>query len=206
MSRGCAASMASAVHAAAGMFFDGWHSLIRVVSLAAATYVLLLAALRVAGTQALAKMSAYDMVITIALGSIVATIPLGTGVTLADGVAVIATYLGLQALMRRVLKSWPPGRHLAKNEPRLVLWDGHLLESPMRQVNVTDQEVRAAVRKSGIGSLAMVQAVVLENDGEWSVIRRTAVDDRSALAGVDSLPEAAAPAAARRHRSAPGVR
>jgi uncharacterized membrane protein YcaP (DUF421 family) len=166
------------------MFFDGWQSIARVVLLATGTYVLLIAALRVAGTQALAKMSAYDLVITIALGSIVATIPLGTGVTLADGAAVIVSYLGLQAVMRRTLKAWLPGRHLVKNAPRLVVWDGRLLDAPLRQANVTDREVRAAIRKAGIGSVGDVQAVVLENDGEWSVIGRTHTDDLSALAGV----------------------
>lgn len=184
------------------MFFDGWQSIGRVVLLAAGTYGLLIAALRVAGAQALAKMSAYDLVITIALGSIVATIPLGTGVTLADGLAVIATYLGLQAATRRTLKTWAPARHLAKNEPRLVLWDGRLLDDPLRQVHVTADEVRAAVRKAGIGSLAQVHAVVLENDGEWSVIGRTDTDELSALAGVGSIGSRAG----RQHAEGPGAR
>ena len=166
------------------MLFDGWQSMGRVVLLALGTYVLLIAALRVAGAQALAKMSAYDLVITVALGSIVATIPLSSGVTLADGLAVVVTYLGLQALMRTVIKHWPTGRRVVKNPPALVLWDGHMLDEPMRRVNVTDHEVRAAVRKAGMASLAQVQAVVLENDGEWSVVGRTEAQELTALRDV----------------------
>jgi hypothetical protein len=86
------------------MLFDGWSSIGQIVLLAVGTYVLLIVALRVAGAQALAKMSAYDLVITIALGSIVATIPLSSGVSLADGAAIVVTYLGIQALTRASVK------------------------------------------------------------------------------------------------------
>lgn len=167
------------------IFFDGWQSVGRIVLLALCTYVLLIAALRVAGEQALAKMSAYDMVITIALGSIVATIPLSSGVTFTDGVAVVITYLLLQRLTRRALKRRPAWRPIIKDQPCVVLWDGALQARRMHDVDVTEGEVRAAVRKAGIGSLAAVQAVVLENDGQWSVIPRPRAHDLSAFAGLD---------------------
>ena len=96
------------------MLFDGWASIARIVFLASASYLLLIAALRLVGAQALGKMSAYSVVSTIALGSIIATIPLGTGVTLADGVAVIVTYLGLQRLLRRILKRQPRWQRVAR--------------------------------------------------------------------------------------------
>ena len=171
------------------MLFDGWASVARIAILASASYVLLLAALRVAGAQALGKMSAYNAVITIALGSIIATIPLGTGVTLADGVAVIATYLGLQRGLRRVLKMRPRWQRFAKNEPIIVVWDGVQLDEQMQIVDVTGNEVHAAVRKAGYGTLDAVQAVVLENDGEWSVIGRSKTGDLSMLSDIP-LPRA----------------
>ena len=46
------------------MFFAGWESIGRIVLLAVCTYVGLVAALRVLGEQALAKMSGYDLLIT----------------------------------------------------------------------------------------------------------------------------------------------
>lgn len=167
------------------MFFDEWSSVGQVVIVAVLTYALLITALRLAGAQALAKMSAYDLVITIALGSIVATVPLSDSATLADGVAVIVTYLTLQALMRKSLNRWPPFRDIAKNSPRLVLWEGRLLDREMYLVNVSDEEVRAAIRKAGRGSLEEIQAVVLENDGQWSVIGRSDGQALSAFRNLD---------------------
>jgi hypothetical protein len=50
---------------------------------------------------------------------------------------------------------------------------------------VSADEIRAAVRKAGLRSLGDAQIVVLENDGEWSVIAKaTPWSDESALFGL----------------------
>jgi uncharacterized membrane protein YcaP (DUF421 family) len=171
--------------------FDGWDSVARVIGLAIGAYALLIAALRIAGPQALTKMSAFDLVITIALGSIVATIPLGSGVSLADGAAIIITYLLLQAATRRFANASPRRRELVKSSPRLIMWDGRLLEQEMHDVDVTPAEVRAAIRKAGHAGESNVLALVLENDGEWSVVTRSSSTDLSALGGL--VPAAKSP-------------
>ena len=49
---------------------------------------------------------------------------------------------------------------------------------------VTQDEVRAAVRAAGLASLGEAEAVVLETDGSFSVIRRGEGSSRSSLDGV----------------------
>src|SRR5215208_6245047 len=122
------------------MFFDGWDSVARVTLLTAATYILLIAMLRVIGEQALAKMSAYDMIVTIALGSLLVSIPLGSGVTLADGFAAIVTVLVLQEGTRFLVKRSRRTRQVIRQQPHLVLWDGHLLHQRMEEVNIIEEE------------------------------------------------------------------
>lgn len=167
------------------MFFAGWESIGRIVLLAACTYIGLVAALRLLGEQALAKMSAYDLIITIALGSIVASIPLSKDVTLADGAAVLATYLGLQALTRWGTQRWFEVERAVKTRPRVVLWEGELVPRQVRLAQVTDAEIRSAARMAGYASLNELLAVVLENDGSWSVVPRSDSGDLSAFDGLE---------------------
>jgi uncharacterized membrane protein YcaP (DUF421 family) len=127
------------------MFFDGWDSIARVAFLAASTYIILVAALRVIGEQALAKMSAYDLIVTVALGSILVSIPLSSGVTLADGVVAIATVLLLQEGTRWLVKHSPQASRLIREQPHLVLWDGRLLPSQMDEVNVIEPPASSVV-------------------------------------------------------------
>jgi uncharacterized membrane protein YcaP (DUF421 family) len=169
------------------MFFDGWDSVARITLLAAATYIVLVAALRVIGEQALAKMSSYDMIVTIALGSLLVSIPLGSDITLTDGLAAIAAVLLLQEATRFLVKRSRRASQVIRQHPHLVLWDGHLLRQRMDELNVLEEEVRAAVRRGGLGSLAEAQAVVLETDGEWSVVPRQRAGDLSALTDFEEV-------------------
>ena len=76
-------------------FFSGWLSLARILLVGAPAYLLLLALLHLAGKHSLAKTNAYGLVVTVALGSALASAVLTKQVTLADGVVAIALLLGL---------------------------------------------------------------------------------------------------------------
>jgi uncharacterized membrane protein YcaP (DUF421 family) len=167
------------------MFFDGWQSIREIVLTAVAVYVGVLAALRLVGEQALAQMSAYDLIVTIALGSLVAAIPLSADVTITDGLAAILTFLLLQEATRWMMKRWPKARRLIKEQPKLLAWEGRLLPDRMARAWVTEEEVRAAIRRAGRGDIADVQAVILENDGQWSVIPRADARGLSAFEGLE---------------------
>lgn len=167
------------------MLFHGWSSLLRISASAAAVYVLMVAALRLFGSKALAKMSGYDLIISVAIGSLVAAIPITTGLALADGVAAAITLLLLQEVTRRWQARSLRVHHLVRERPHVVVWDGRLLEDRLAEISTSADEVRAAVRRAGLVSLSQVQAVVLENDGEWSVIPRGEAADLSALDGLD---------------------
>ena len=59
-----------------------------------------------------------------------------------------------------------------------------VLDDALRDARVTREEVRAAVRSSGIGALGDVAAVVLETDGSFSVI---AGQPGAALSSLDGV-------------------
>ena len=139
----------------------------------------------VIGARALAKMSAYDLIVSIALGSLVAAVPLSSSMTVSDGFAAIITFLALQEVTRFLQARYRAAHHLVRERPHLVVWDGRFIDDRMKEVDVSADEIRAAVRQAGLMSLGDAQAVVLENDGAWSVLRREETPDLSALDGLD---------------------
>ncbi|HUQ83745.1 MAG TPA: YetF domain-containing protein [Gemmatimonadaceae bacterium] len=167
------------------MLFRSWEGILRVVIASAIIYVFIVGALRVIGARALAKMSAYDLIVSIALGSLVAAIPLSTDISVLDGIAAIVTFLALQELTRLAQARFRVAHHIVRERPHLVLWDGKLIDDRMKALAASPDEVRAAIRQAGLLSLDDVQAVVLENDGTWSVLRRYEVGDLSSLEGLD---------------------
>jgi uncharacterized membrane protein YcaP (DUF421 family) len=56
------------------LFFESWTGMARVAVLAVCAYALLIFLLRITGKRTLSKMNAFDFVVTVALGSTLATI------------------------------------------------------------------------------------------------------------------------------------
>lgn len=167
------------------MFFHSWHDILRAVVVSASIFLLIVGVLRVSGQQALAKMSGYDVVFTITLGSVVATVAVTRDITVSEGLAAVVTMLVLQEIIRWSQSRYLAVHHMVRQAPCVVLWDGQLLEDRLRADNISGDEVRAAVRRAGLSSLEDAQAVVLENDGDWSVIKKREYNgDDSAFFGL----------------------
>uniref|UniRef100_A4WWE9 Membrane protein-like protein n=2 Tax=Cereibacter TaxID=1653176 RepID=A4WWE9_CERS5 len=154
------------------IFLDSWAGLARTVVVGIAAYGLLIAMLRASGKRTLSKMNAFDFVVTVALGSTLATVLLNRSVPLAEGVAALALLICLQYAITWLAVRVPAVQALVKSEPTLLLHDGCFLDQALKRQRVTRDEVLAALRQSGTDDPAGARSVVLETDGSLSVIPR----------------------------------
>ena len=152
------------------MLFDDWSGLFRTAIVGALAYVALVALVRVAGKRTLAKMNAFDLVVTVALGSTLATILLSRDVPLAEGVLAFALLIGLQLALTWLSVRSDAVTAVVKSQPSLVAFRGQPLDDALRRQRVTGQELLQAVRQHGFASIGDTHAVVLETDGTFSVI------------------------------------
>lgn len=166
------------------VFFTGWNGLARTLIAGVLAYVVLVAFLRVSGKRTLSKMNAFDLVVTVALGSTLATILLNKDVALAEGALALALLIGMQFIVTwsSVRARWV--RRLATGEPRMLLYQGEFLPEALQHARVTVDEVSAAVRSAGLSDLGAVEAVVLETDGSFSVVPQGSGAGASALSDV----------------------
>ncbi|MBA1272285.1 DUF421 domain-containing protein [Stutzerimonas azotifigens] len=169
------------------MFFNHAEALLRTLIVGVLAYISLVALLRISGRRTLSKMNAFDMVVTVALGSTLATVLLNKDVSLAQGVLGFATLIGLQYLVTwtSVRLDWV--RRVVTGEPALLFYRGRMLPDALRKARVAENEVRAAVRGSGHAALDEIEAVILETDGSFSVVAHAAASGPSSLQDV-SMP------------------
>ena len=78
------------------MLFGGWSDVARTLIVGTLAYAALIATLRVSGKRTLAKLNAFDLVVTVALGSTLASVLTSSSVALAQGVTAFVTLIGLQ--------------------------------------------------------------------------------------------------------------
>jgi len=163
------------------IFFDDWDTIWRTIIAALTAYAGLVLFLRISGKRTLSKLNAFDLVVTVALGSTLATILLSADVALAEGLLAFAMLVGLQWIVARLSIAWTPIKRITRSEARMLLEDGEFLEKPMRDERVTHAELEQSARKQGFGDLSDIAAIVLETDGSFSVISKEKAGSRTAL-------------------------
>jgi uncharacterized membrane protein YcaP (DUF421 family) len=170
------------------MLYNDWEGLFRTLVVGLLAYASLVVLLRLSGNRTLSKMNAFDLIVTVALGSTLATVLLTKDVALAEGTLALALLIGLQFAVTwtSVRVRWV--RQWVTVEPLMLLYRGEFLPAALRRARVAEDEVRAAIRSAGFASLTEAEAVVLETDGSFSVVRRGGGHGCPSLAGVRGPP------------------
>lgn len=166
------------------VFFNGWGSLLRILIIGLLAYTTLVLFLRLSGNRTLSKMNAFDLIVTVALGSTLATVLLSKDVALADGAVALGLLISLQFVITWTSVRFRWVRRLVTGEPLMLLYQGEFLSTSLQQARVTQDEVLSAIRSSGLNDVTAVEAVVLETDGSLSVVQRQAESRHSSLEGV----------------------
>lgn len=151
--------------------FNQWSSLSHTLVVGTLGYILIIFLLRISGKRTLSKWNSFDFVVTIAFGSILAAMLLSKSTSLAQA----GLGFGLLVLYQFIL-TWLAARSgivqkLIKAKPTLLFYDGQFIHNHLQQERIAEGEVLAAIRSQGIGDLNQVDAVILETDGSFSVIR-----------------------------------
>ena len=172
------------------ILFNSWADLGRVLLVGPLAYLTLLLMLRASGKRTLSKLNAFDFIVTVALGSVLASTLLSKDVALAESIAALAVLIFGQFVITYLSVRSSRFRELVKGEPTLLYHKQRFLEASLKRARVTKEEIRAAVRASGQGSLEQVGAVVLETDGSLSVVGGAEGNAEAWLANVAEPEEA----------------
>lgn len=152
------------------LFFDDWQGLQRALIITVLAYITLVIFIRVSGKRTLAKMNAFDFIVTIALGSCLAAVSLNKSIALAEGAVVFFTLIFLQFVITWLSVRVKAVRKIVSGEPVMLLYQGKFLKETMKKERITAAEIFIAARAKGLSSLADIAVVVLETTGDITIV------------------------------------
>jgi uncharacterized membrane protein YcaP (DUF421 family) len=155
------------------MFFNDFESLLRTLVVGTLAYLALILLLRVSGKRTLSQLNAFDLIVTVAIGSTLATVLLQRDVSLAEGALALALLVGLQYAVASTVMKAPAVEKLVKAEPTMLLYRGEFLQDAMKKERVSEAEVLAVLRANGLSSVQQAFTLVLETNGSFSVTPMT---------------------------------
>lgn len=143
-----------------------------VLASTAAIYVSTLVMVRIAGRRTLAQLSAFDIIVTIALGTLVSSTAVSEHPSYVEGTTAIATLLGMQTAIAWTRRRVAWFRRLVDFAPEVLSRDGQpQLPSDVLGPQVTAEELMTKVREAGLVDLEATRLVVLEPSGAISVLQ-----------------------------------
>lgn len=147
-----------------------WNTLLIIFLATISIYIILIVLARIVGLRSFSKMSGFDFVVTIALGSMIANVIVTKDPPFLIAVTAFVTLFAMQMLTARF--RYKPAK-ISKyiDNKSLLLMDGpKIIERNMSKASVSHGELYAELRKAGVTQLRQVKAAVLETTGEVSVL------------------------------------
>lgn len=152
------------------LFFDNWQSLFRTFISGVIAYFSLIVFLRISGKRTLSKLNAFDLVVTVALGSTLATILLNKNVAIVDGLLALMMLIAFQYIITWLSVRSAKFGKVVKSNPSVLYYKGEFRSEEMKKERVTKEEIIAAARQNGVEQMEKVRVVFLETDGSLSII------------------------------------
>ncbi|MAM35263.1 MAG: hypothetical protein CMH28_09330 [Micavibrio sp.] len=155
------------------MWFEDFNSVVVVLTKGTICFIGLVFFLRLSGKRTLSKMNAFDFVMTVTMGSTLATTIISKDVTIVEGMAALGIIILVQYIIAWLEVRSDVFQEIIKSKPTVLFYEGSYQKDNLCQERITEVEVLASMRNNGMSDPAQVKAVILETDGRLSVIPYT---------------------------------
>ncbi|HEX2029269.1 MAG TPA: YetF domain-containing protein [Nitriliruptorales bacterium] len=146
----------------------GWGDVWLIAVSTVGIYVAVIVYTRLAGLRSFSKMSSFDFAMTIAVGSIMASVAVSSP-SLLEGLVGLGTLFVVQVGVA-ALRRWTLAARLVDNRPLLLMQGRDMLYDNLRAARITEDDVRSKLREANVLRDEDIRAVVLETTGDISVL------------------------------------
>jgi len=132
-------------------------------------YIALVILTRISGKRSFSKMSSFDFAMTVAIGSVMATVIITKAVSLQHGITGLISIYAIQMIVAFARQN-SNIRKIIDNKPTLLMKNEEIFEDNLKKCNVTISDLKAKLREANVIQLSEVKAVVFESTGDISVL------------------------------------
>lgn len=139
-------------------------------------YASLVILTRLSGIRSFSKMSGFDFAVTVAIGSVFASVVMGKSPSLTLGVWVLAVLFFLQIGFAVLRKKFTFLSELVDNAPRVIMIGDQMQPDQMKKAKITRADLQAKLREANVMNYDQVKVVIAETTGDVSVLHTSDSD------------------------------
>ncbi len=133
-------------------------------------YIIALIIMRIMGKRQIAQMQPFELVITLIIADL-ATIPMAdVSIPLVNGIVPLIVLAILHFIITFISCKWLRSREFFNGRPIVLVDENGIVEDSLKKLNVNINDIVEACRYAGYLSLSDVQYVIMETNGNISII------------------------------------
>lgn len=133
-------------------------------------YVFIIIALRLLGKTELAQLSITDLIFVLLISNAVQNAMVGSDTTLGGGLLAASVLFILNFIFKKLKYRFPFLRKVIEGEPIILIHKGIIILENCKKSGITQDELLQAIREHGSHSIEEVDSLILEADGNISVV------------------------------------
>lgn len=133
-------------------------------------YVFIIVALRLLGKTELAQLSITDLIFVLLISNAVQNAMVGADTSLGGGLLAASVLFILNFIFKKLKYRFPFLRKVIEGEPIILIHKGIIILENCKKSGITKDELLQAIREHGSNSIEEVDSLILEADGNISVV------------------------------------
>ncbi len=131
-------------------------------------YIVIVFSIRLMGKHQLGELSPNEFVVAILISNI-ATLPVENAeIPLIRGIVPVLTLVCIDVIISSIAYKSRKIRRLISGSPKVVISDGKILQSELKNIRYTTDDLMESMRNQGIFDISEVQFAVVETNGKVS--------------------------------------
>lgn len=135
-------------------------------------YAFIILAIRLMGKRQISELQPTELVITMIISDIAAIPMQNTSIPLLSGIIPVLVLVALEIAASVFMMKSSKFRKLLCGSPIVVIRDGEILQSQMRRLRLTTEDLCVQLRQQDVFSIEEVQYCIVETNGDVSVIQK----------------------------------
>jgi uncharacterized membrane protein YcaP (DUF421 family) len=141
-----------------------------VVFRSVAVYFFMIIALRLFGKKELSQLNTADVILILLISNSVQNAMVGSNTSLLGGIVAASVLFFVNYILKKIMFKYKKVSDFIQEKPEILVHNGNPDFKTLSKLNITNDELKEAMREHGIEHFADVKLAMLEIDGNISII------------------------------------
>lgn len=143
---------------------------LEIISRSAAIYLFMIIALRIFGKKELSQLNTADVILILLISNAVQNAMVGQNTSLVGGIVAASVLFIINFILKKLMFKFKKFSDFMLEKPEILIHNGLLDFKSLGKLNISNDELKEAMREHGVEHFADVKLAMLEIDGNISII------------------------------------